>query len=46
MVDEKPPNPVGDQRGKPKKQSGEKPPNPMGDWGGKPEDWWRYTAHW
>ena len=29
MVDEKPPNPVGNQGGKPKDQSDEKPPNSM-----------------
>ena len=31
MVDEKLPNPVGNQGGKPKDQSDKKPPNLMGD---------------
>ena len=45
MVNEKPPNPVGNQGGKPQDQSDEKPLNPMGNCGGKSEDWWRCAAH-
>ena len=45
MMDEKPPNLVGNRGGKPKDQSDKKPPNPMGDWGKKREDQWRCAAH-
>ena len=44
-MDEKPPNPVGDQGGKFKDQSDEKPLNPIGDWKEKLKDRWQCAAY-